>query len=264
MAPFTAASPFALSPFWHYNETVFPCTCCSATQAMEWGTWTCVTEQREWQILDAGTPLWADLVEADIAAQRAAETPEQRAARLAADAKQEREWELDAEVSQMAGYAQMCAARNAVRVKGSREVTIRKVDRPCKWLYCDEKVSKSQWRKDENGKLCAPLRNYVTGSQCWGHEYVNPKTGRLEKPHKCAHLHPGEPGWRAEWEKNRAFSPQALSAASTAADALARARFGGGAAPAPRGGGAADGTTVWMSARPPPAPKRPTEDKSAW
>ena len=260
MAPFAAASPFAVSPFWRYNDDAFPCVCCPASQAMEYGMWECASSQREWVILAPDAPLWADLVDADIAAQRAAETPEQRAARLAASATEEHERELDYEVGQMAGYAQMCAARNAVRVKegGRTKVVIRQVGKPCKWLYCDEKVPKSQWRKDENGKLCAPLRNYVTGSQCWAHEYVNPKTGRLEKPHKCAHLHPGQGGWMPEWEKNRAFTPQVAAAA----DALARARFGAAAAPAPRA--AAGGTTVWMSARQSVQPKKQAEDNSAW
>lgn len=259
MAPFNAASPFALSPFWRYSEDAFPCVCCPASQAMEYGIWECASSQREWVVLAPDAPFWADLVESEIDARRAAETPEERAARLAADAAEEHDRELDYEVSQMAGYAQMCAARNAVRVKakGRTEVVIRQVGKPCKWLYCDEKVPKSQWRKDENGKLCAPLRNYITGSHCWGHEYINPKTGKWEKPHKCAHLHPGQEGWNPEWNKNRNFSVQG----AREADALARARFGGAAAPATSGGAA---TTVWMTARPQQAPKKPAVDNSAW
>jgi hypothetical protein len=47
----------------------------------------------------------------------------------------------------------------------------------------------------------------VTGAQCWGHEFVNPKTGQWERPHKCSHQHPGEPGWRVEWDADRTFEP---------------------------------------------------------
>jgi hypothetical protein len=145
---------------------------------------------------------------------------------------------LDGEVGQMLGYAQMCAAKNVVRVKtkGRVETILKKVDRPCKWLYCDERAPKSTWRKDENGKPCAPLRNALTGSQCWGHEFVNPKTGKLEKPHKCGHLHPGEAGWKAEWNSDRHFNPALQT-----------------------------GTTVWMSSRMAPAvaPKKP-QTESAW
>jgi hypothetical protein len=240
MAPFAAASPFAYDLVWRWNEDKLPCACCPASQAMEYGLWTCSQTGREWLTLPADAELWADVGDAAIAAARAAETPQQRAAREAAEAAAEHERELDYEVGRMYGHAQLCGAKNAVRVKGSREVVIRKNDRPCKWLYCDEKVPKSQWRKDENGTLCAPLRNALTGSQCWGHEFVNPKTGKLEKPHKCGHLHPGEAGWRAEWNKDRFFNP-ALS------------------------GGAANGTTVWMSARiaPAAAAKKP-QMETAW
>jgi hypothetical protein len=64
-------------------------------------------------------------------------------------------------------------------------VKIQKIAEPCKWLYCPPK---------SNGlfgnKVC---------SECWAHEYRNPKTGKYEMPHKCDRLHPGEPGWLPEW-----------------------------------------------------------------
>lgn len=233
MAPFAAASPFAYDLVWRWNEDTLPCRCCPASQAMDSGKWTCSQSGREWLTLPSNAELWYALADAEIAAKRAAETPFERAAREAADAAAEHDRELDYEVGRMYGHAQLCGAKNAVR--SGRVVSIRKNDRPCKWLYCDEKVPKSAWRKDENGTLCAPLRNYVTGSQCWGHEFINPKTGKLEKPHKCAHQHPGEAGWLPEWVKDRFFNPALLN-----------------------------GTTVWMSARQAPAAQKKPQMDSAW
>jgi hypothetical protein len=61
-----------------------------------------------------------------------------------------------------------------------------KVMKPCKWLYLNE-----------DGKTYS---EHLTGAQCWAWEYVDPKTGKTQCPHTCKHLHPGEFGWRDEWE----------------------------------------------------------------
>lgn len=238
MAPFNAASPFAYDIVWRWNESKFPCVCCPASQAVEFGNWTCSESGRKWLVLAADAEMWGETAQAALEAARAAETPQQRARREVAEAAAERDREMDYEVGRMYGHAQMCGAKNAVR--SGRVVTIRKVDKPCKWLYCDEKAPKSQWRKDENGTLCAPLRGALTGSQCWGHEFVNPKTSKMEKPHKCGFQHPDEAGWRAEWSKDRFFNPSLQS------------------------GGGANGTTMWMSSRmAAPAVLKP-QMSSAW
>ena len=62
---------------------------------------------------------------------------------------------------------------------------VQKLAEPCKWLYCPA---------GSNGVFGAKVC-----SECWGHEYRNPKTGKFEMPHKCERLHPGEVGWLAEW-----------------------------------------------------------------
>ena len=55
----------------------------------------------------------------------------------------------------------------------------------------------------------------------------------LEAPHKCPWLHPGEAGWRAEWNANRLFKPAA--AAPPPQHRMAAALAGGAPAPsAPR------------------------------
>ena len=57
-----------------------------------------------------------------------------------------------------------------------RNEEVKKKPVPCKWLYADESVPKSLWRKNEKGERCAPLAGHLTGAQCWAWEYVDPKT----------------------------------------------------------------------------------------
>lgn len=147
------------------------------------------------------TPLWGDeYAEAELEMLRN-ETPEAKAARLAADAAADVARETAAEAYKMAIYAEIQGVKN-LRGHG-RDRQIGKIDSPCRWLYCDEKAPKSTWRKNAKGELCAPVLKALTGSQCWAHEYLDPKTKVMKKPHTCKHLHPGEDGWRHEWETDR-------------------------------------------------------------
>uniref|UniRef100_A0A6C0BI99 Uncharacterized protein n=1 Tax=viral metagenome TaxID=1070528 RepID=A0A6C0BI99_9ZZZZ len=91
-----------------------------------------------------------------------------------------------AEASQLArqqGMRAHDARKMAAAAAASAQV--QKLAEPCKWLYCP------------------PGSTAVFGakvvSECWGHEYRNPKTGKFETPHKCDRAHPGETGWLAEW-----------------------------------------------------------------
>lgn len=70
----------------------------------------------------------------------------------------------------------------------------KKVMRPCKNLFLDEKASKEAWVKNKKGVLCPPISKTVK-SECWAYEYVDPKTKEKKKPHTCPYLHPGEMGW---------------------------------------------------------------------
>ena len=152
-------------------------------------------------------PLWGDeYAEAELEMLRN-ETPEAKAARLAADAAADVARETSAEAYKMAIYAEIQGVKN-LRGHG-RDRQIGKIDSPCRWLYCDEKAPKSTWRKNAKGELCAPVLKALTGSQCWAHEYLDPKTKVMKKPHTCKHLHPGEDGWRHEWEKDRCWAPSA-------------------------------------------------------
>ena len=63
---------------------------------------------------------------------------------------------------------------------------------------------------DKKSGGARPTTKHVS-SECWSHERVCPETGALLKPHKCPWLHPGEAGWRAEWNTDRLFKPAAAA-----------------------------------------------------
>lgn len=146
---------------------------------------------------------------------------------------------LAAEANRMAAYADQKGI--ASRCKHAKK----KVLEPCLWLYCDEKAPKSQWYRNKKGELCAPKRNHLTGSQCWAWEYVDPKSKERKTPHTCDHLHPGEPGWRKEWDKDRNFRPDA--AAAPAAGGRWAGLGAGGDSPAPPKPKAASGGFAALS-----------------
>jgi hypothetical protein len=58
------------------------------------------------------------------------------------------------------------------------------------------------------------MRMSLTGSECWAHEYHDPRTKALKTPHTCKRLHPNEDGWRDEWDTNRTFRPAVLTSAN--------------------------------------------------
>ena len=122
--------------------------------------------------------------------------------------KEEAENLLTLEASRMWSYAQEQKTLNS-RGKG-RDRHIDKIDEPCKWLYCNEKAPKHLWTKNNRGQLCAPLLQGLSGAECWAHEYHDPKSKKLEKPHTCKRLHPNEDGWRDEWDSNRLFRPKVI------------------------------------------------------
>jgi len=146
---------------------------------------------------------WADMVEAELAEMSRCETPDDREARRIADEQEAEARRLDLEASRMHTYAQDQKVLN-MRGKG-KDRHIIKLDSPCKWLFADEKAPKNKWAKNEQGKLCAPIANHLTGAECWAHSYHDPKTKELIEPHTCKYLHPGENGWHTEWAKNRCF-----------------------------------------------------------
>ena len=212
---------FKNEAFWVFNDTKNPCKCCSVA-AIEGDKWICSTGQ-EWLVVEDGFCSWADAVYDDEQKMLAAETLEQKFARLNKIAAEEAMANLSCMSFQMKTHAELMAIKARIGVK--KNEASRKIQRPCKWLYCDEAAPKSQWRKNADGKLCAPATAEIK-SQCWAYEYLDPKTKQVKKPHTCPFLHPGEEGWCGQWSKNKLFDPQA----SAVQNRFAALKAGGGRA----------------------------------
>ena len=150
-------------------------------------------------------PTWSMVMDEEDYQSELSMTDEDRAERDRKLRERKRQEDLDAKAAQMFVYARHQGFLNA-RGKGNHR-HIDKVDEPCKFLYCDERSDKATWKKDERGKLCAPIRRILTGSECWAHEYHDPRSKALLTPHTCKRLHPNEPGWRSEWNTDRTFRP---------------------------------------------------------
>lgn len=217
MSPLSQASPVLYAPFWPYSENRAdaPCRCCNPTETIENGWWKCQQTRQEWYIVEPSTQqtCWADIADEEFAAIESTITPQQRAKREQEAAELAAARALAAQANRMFCYAEDQKHLNS-RGKG-RDRHIDKVDSPCKFLYCDEKAPKSQWTTNAKGERCAPMRQGLTGSECWAHEYHDPRSKALLKPHSCKHLHPNEDGWRDEWDSNRSFRPAKPSAADS-------------------------------------------------
>ena len=125
---------------------------------------------------------------------------------------------------------------------------------PCARLYSCVGDKKSGGAK--------PTTLHVS-SECWSHERICPQTGALLTPHKCPWLHPGEAGWRTEWNANRLFKVAAPPPPTP--HRLAAALGASGGAPAQQSRFAAMGAPVvatrapWAAAS---APRAPWADKA--
>lgn len=150
---------------------------------------------------------WGDVVYEEEMALLAAMTPAQVAAKAAEEEVARVKMALEAEAMRMAAYAQDCKYRNTVRQ--GRQYVQKKVALPCKNLYYDDKAPKSQWKKDEKGKLRSPMRAGLTGSECWAWAYTDPTTGARVVKHTCSHLHPDEADWQPQWSHDRSYKPSA-------------------------------------------------------
>jgi hypothetical protein len=154
-----------------------------------------------------GNLSWHSVNEASLREMEASLTSQQKAEKAEKALVEEVEKALALEANRMFKYAEEQKHLNS-KGKG-RERHIDKVDAPCKWLYCNEAAPKSLWTTNSKGERCAPLLKGLSGSQCWAHEYQDPKSKAWIKPHTCKRLHPNEDGWRDEWNTDRCFSPSA-------------------------------------------------------
>jgi len=226
-------------------DDVYPCNCCAQNDAMHYCReyditfWYCIREEVMFRMEDNPNrdrilcpefsdgmiayrqrrlryclennipPTWSMIMDEEDYQEELTMTDEKRAAKAAAKALADAEQDLIQESSRMFNYAESQRHLNS-RGRG-KDRHIDKIDEPCKFLYCDESVPKSLWKKDDRGKLCAPIRIALTGSECWAHEYHDPRSKALKAPHTCKRLHPNEDGWRDEWNTNRTFRPAHLN-----------------------------------------------------
>jgi hypothetical protein len=226
-------------------DDVYPCNCCAQNDAMHYCReyditfWYCIREEVMFRMEDNPNrdrilcpefsdgmiayrqrrlryclennipPTWSMIMDEEDYQEELTMTDEKRAAKAAAKALADAEQDLIQESSRMFNYAESQRHLNS-RGRG-KDRHIDKIDEPCKFLYCDESVPMSLWKKDDRGKLCAPIRIALTGSECWAHEYHDPRSKALKAPHTCKRLHPNEDGWRGEWNTNRTFRPAHLN-----------------------------------------------------
>jgi hypothetical protein len=148
---------------------------------------------------------WYSLVVEDEAEVASKETLDQKLARKNKEAAEEALKALSIASYEMQTHADLMAIKARHGLKKTEAA--KKIQKPCKWLYCDEKAPKI---KGKDGKLFSPSTSCVM-SECWAYEYLDPKTKTKKKPHTCPYLHPNEEGWCNEWLKNKLFDPSATS-----------------------------------------------------
>ena len=142
--------------------------------------------------------LWGDILYDRLAEAADAAALGSRLADMVLDASEQRMREYadrkaKALADRAAAEASQLARQQGLRAHEARKLAavaaasaqVQKLAEPCKWLYCPP---------GSTGVFGAKVV-----SECWGHEYRNPKTGKFETPHKCDRVHPGEAGWLAEW-----------------------------------------------------------------
>ncbi len=249
MAPYTDA-------FWVFDETNTPCRCCSAIDAMEDGFWNC--KERRWVVVDTYFPLehsaetcdgscgnpfhaefisellcgeltgtgWGDVVmewEQDEYLQL---TPEQKAARYAAELAEKAEKERLAPLL-AEHHAQVDRMRRCRIIAKEKKNQGRKEAAPCRSLYDYQREGGCQslsvctecWAHEFTDSLTSEIvdeqtgqfkpmadklyiRQAMTDKEC-GVFRVNGKFVLKWMPHVCYMSHPGEATWNPEWKTNR-------------------------------------------------------------
>ena len=159
---------------------------------------------------DAGMP-WGNFFWFEEEEERSKMSAAERAAVDAAEQAKLAAWDAETNKSCQAFKIQIVQECQAIRYakKG-------KIAEPCKKLY-------SCCGGGAEGGVARPTTMAVS-SECWRHEYTDPRTGEKKAPHSCNWLHPGEDGWHPEWNTNRTWkAPVAPVAPNRFADAAADA-----------------------------------------
>lgn len=215
---------------WRYIDDAPPCRCCSIMSAIDDGMWHCASSGRRWLLLDEPLDLtqphheglckgncrfhpmnnadmarwqrgmlaglgWGDLWAEEEALRESRLSAEAKAARDAAREAALLEQERKDAIERETRERERKADRVAIRVGVFCKQKAQKVHQPCKFLY------------NCQGTPARPTTRRVT-TECWSYEYTDPVTGKRMAPHVCDRMHPGEPGWCAEWDGNPSYKPE--------------------------------------------------------
>jgi len=126
---------------------------------------------------------WGCVTYDDALAELEAETPVQKAERLAREEAEKALRLIESQVIRQGAYVDEVAFRQQLKKKKG-DKTVPKIPAPCKWLYA------------------VPGKNGVFSSipvaQCWAWKYDDAR-GVHNEPCKCEYMHQDEPGWKPEW-----------------------------------------------------------------
>jgi hypothetical protein len=234
-------------PVWLTTEQYLPCDCCHESFAYKNGVWTC-KQGPKWYVLDeepdltkphdmnvcngtCGNPLhkgsnlifayssmngdkWGDLAIMFEEEELNQLTEEQRQKKKAEEEEnnRKREEEKDKEYlsckvaakvrdHEIIANCRMLKIKKETKSNDNLEMKI-KQPYPCKWLY--------NCKGDRKTGGAKPTTLHIS-TECWSHMYHDPASGKLIEPRVCFMLHPDEPGWRKEWEKDRNFVPTTIN-----------------------------------------------------
>jgi hypothetical protein len=158
----------------------------------------CVIHQRmedwmaEWNNALCSGTTWGDIMYKEEMYNESIKTPEEKLKESEEKLKEAKQSEIDLLSYEMRLKAERIAIKNGLMANKRGPVEVKKVYQPCKFLYSCV------------GTPAKPTTLHVS-SECWSHDYVCPKTNKRITKHACNRMHPGESGWRNEWNMNRNF-----------------------------------------------------------
>lgn len=242
--------PSLMRPVWLTSDPYLPCDCCHESYAFENGVWTCkrgpkwfvyeqepdLTQPHDMMICNGkcNNPLhtysnillsysrmngdtWGDLARMFEEEELGKLSEEERKKKLAEDEEKERQREAGKEKEYLSNKVAAkvrdheiianCRMLKLKKETGSQEELEKKIKQPfpCKWLY--------DCKGDRKTGGAKPTTLHIS-TECWSHIYHDPATGKRMEPKVCFMLHPGEPGWKKQWETNRLYKPEAPAAAN--------------------------------------------------
>ena len=125
--------------------------------------------------------LWSDIFDEDFI-----KTPQQIAEQKQRLEEHYQQLELQGLAHRIVDYSNTITSKNKIAIKIAAKhhtAAPSKIMEPCRFLYTP---SDNVFVKT----VC---------SECWAYEYTHPVTKQFVSVHQCLRLHPGEEGWKSEW-----------------------------------------------------------------